>query len=167
MIEPLYIKDISPERIVLSDNSIYQFWPGMEPQSSWESGDRIEKSEKEGRIKIFRFINITKQKQEAGGIPVNNPELSKSNGPDVPADVYSNLDSEIRIKRAEGELIWLEDNSKWQMYNPALASHGDWNAGDTVIVTQRMVKSKDSKRYEMKNLATGKELISIYLGYEK
>jgi hypothetical protein len=165
--EPLYIKFIDSQKMVLSDNSEWLFWPGMEPLSPWKIGDQISKKEKEGKFSIYRMINITRQKQEAGVYPVGAPEdISKSLGPSGSEKEYTNLGVEIKIKKASDDLIWLEDDSKWQMYNPTLRDPGPWEVGDMVIVT-RLAEKSMSKRYQMKNLQTERSLMAVFMGYER
>ena len=168
MSELLYIKFIDSKKMILSDDSEWLFWPGMEPPSPWQIDDQIDKKEKEGKHSVCRMINITRQKQEAGAyLNSTSGDIKKSLGPSDSEGEYTNLDKEIRIKKAEGELIWLKDDSKWQMYPPALEDPGPWEVGDAVIVTQRVKKSAESKLYQMENVETRKSLMAIFLGYER
>lgn len=168
MSEPLYIKSIDSKKMILSDDSEWLFWPGMEPPSRWKVGDQVDRKEKEGKFSVTRVINITRQKQEAGVfLDSTSGDIKKSLGSMGSDEKYVNLDKEIKIKRAEGELIWLEDNSKWHMWSHLPYDPGPWEIGDKVIVTQHVAKSKDSKKYQMKNIETGKELMAMFLGYER
>jgi len=165
----LNIKSINPQKMVLNDDSEWQPLPGLEFPSSWKTGDEIIHHKKEGRFSslLYRVTNNTKN-QEAGAIPVSSgDDIRKSLGKSGAAEEeYANLNVDIKIKKAAGDLIWLQDDSKWQMYNPTLHDPGPWENGDVVIVTRRVAKSV-SKKYEMKNVATGKELMAIFMGHEK
>lgn len=116
---------------------------------------------------MYRAINKTRNNEEAGVVPINPPgDLSKSLGKNGSAEEYTYLGEEIKIKDAVNERIWLADNSKWEMYNPALGVPGFWEIGDAVIVSRRVAKSI-SKMYEMQNVKTGVTLIAVFLGYEQ
>jgi len=160
----LTINYIDSKKMKLSDNSEWLFWPGMEPSLSWKVDDQVKRGA-EGKFSI-KFINITRKNEEAGVFPISaSGEIEKTLGKDGSAKEYANINTEITIKNASGELIWLQDGSKWQMYNPALGDPGSWEIGDMVIVTWRVAKSM-SKTYEMQNVKTGKALIAIFLGHE-
>jgi hypothetical protein len=157
------IESIDQGNMRLNDGSEWQPLPGLGFPLSWKIGDEV-KSEKRGeRFSLWRLINKTRN-QETGGVPVSVPSNIKKTL--SPKEEYTNLDNEIRIKKAEGELIWLEDDSKWQMYLPALGDPGSWNIGDIVIVSRRVSKST-SKMYQMKNIQTNKELMAIFMGRER
>jgi hypothetical protein len=152
--------------MVLSDGSEWQFWPGMEPPSPWKVGDKVEKG-REGKFSI-KFINITRQKEEAGVSTVSpSGAIEKNLDLKVSKEEYPSLDVAIRITKTSGELIWLEDDSKWHMWSDLPRDPGLWEINDRVIVTRRLAKSKESKKYQMKNVNTGKELTAMFLGYER
>ncbi len=56
MSDQLHIIKIESQKMTLSDNSEWLFWPGAEPKSTWEFNDRIEKG-REGKFSI-EFINL-------------------------------------------------------------------------------------------------------------
>ena len=163
----LHIKSIDPQKMVLDDDSEWQPLPSLEFSSSWKIGDEIVSEKKGERFSLWRLINNTR-KQETGAVPINAPgDISKSLGKSGSEEEYTNLDKEIKIKKASGELIWLKDDSKWQMYNPTPWDPGLWEVGGAVIVTQRAKKSMESKLYQMENVETRKSLMAIFLGYER
>ena len=165
--DPKSIKSIDPQKMILDDDSQWQFFPATKLLSAWQKGDQVVIEKKEGKFSLYRAINKTRKNEEAGVVPINPPgDFSKSLGKDGSAEEYTNLNTEITIKNAVNDWVWLADNSKWQMYNPALGVPGFWEIGDAVIVSRRVAKSI-SKMYEMLNVKTGVTLIAVFLGYEQ
>jgi len=165
--DPKNIKSIDPQIMTLDDDSQWQFFPATKLLSAWRAGDQVVVEKKEGKFSLYRVINKTRKNEEAGVVPIRTPgDLSKSLGKNGSAEEYTNLNTEIKIKDAVNERIWLADNSKWEMYNPALGVPGFWEIGDAVIVSRRVAKSL-SKMYEMLNVKTGVTLIAVFLGYEQ
>ncbi len=167
MSEMLYIKQINSEKLVLSDGSEFSDLTPYYP--SWKVDDEVKVEEKEGKFsRILCKVIHKKTKQEIAAfrtqVPSNLEKRLCSN--ERLEEEYANLDKEIRIRKASGELIWLQDDSKWQMYLPALGNPGSWDIGDTVIVSHGVSKST-SKIYQMKNIQTNKELMAIFMGYER
>lgn len=164
---PKSIKFIDLQKMILDDDSQWQFFPATKLLSAWRAGDQVVVEKKEGKFSLYRVINKTRKNEEAGVVPIGIPgDISKSLGKDGLAEEYTNLNTEIKIKDAVNERIWLADDSKWEMYNPALGVPGFWEIGDTVIVSRRVAKSI-SKMYEMLNVKTGVTLIAVFLGYEQ
>lgn len=167
--EPLYIKSIDSQKMELSDDSEWQPLPGLEFPLSWKIGDKITHHSKEGRFAsvLRRIINETKN-EETGAIPIKAlDDLRKSLGKNASEEDYPNLDVEIKIKKAESDLIWLQDDSKWHMWSHLPRDPGAWEVGDRVIVTRHITKSKESKLYQMENVQTKKTLMALFLGYER
>lgn len=166
MSELLRIKYINPKKMILDDGSEYTELTPYYP--SWKTGDTIVIEKKEGKFSkmLCRVINKTKNQEIAAFLTSASGDIKKSLALKPSEEEYVNLDTKIRIKKASGELIWLEDDSKWQMWSHLPRDPGPWDEGHVVIVTQRILKSM-SKKYQMKNVNTERELTAMFLGYER
>ena len=162
--KPLKIKSINSKGMTLEDDSQWQFFPATKSLSAWRVDDQVVIETKGGIFSLYRAINKTRKNDETGVVQINaSDDIGKSLDS---TEEYSNLNREITIKDAVNDWIWLADDSKWQMYNPALGVPGFWEIGDMVIVSRRVAKSM-SKMYEMLNVKTGVTLIAVFLGYEQ
>lgn len=162
MIEPLHIIKIESQKMTLSDNSEWLFWPGAEPKSAWQVNDRIEKG-REGKFSI-EFINLDKQKQKAGAYPVDTSGGVIGKG----FKIYprENLDKNWRIKELydDGSVL-LEDGSEWYMSELANNDVSEWVLGQYVCISEG---SSELDFYRMKNLKIDKPPFLVkFLGFKQ
>ena len=164
--DPKKINSIDSQKMILDDGSQWQFFPATKLLSAWRIGDQVVVEKKEGKFSLYRAINKTRKNEEAGVVLISSPSGISEPVGNEGSEEYTNLNTEITIKDASLDLIWLRDGSKWQMYNPALGVSGFWEIGDPVIVTRR-IAIKISKIYEMLNIKTGITLMAVFLGFEQ
>lgn len=163
MSEQLSISSIDSKKLILSNGSEYS---DLTPAyRSWKAGDRITVKKKDGFFSkiLHRLINETRNQEAVAFLVFVPGDLKKRLEVAPPGGLYPNIEVELLIKDVSGESIRLEDNSRWHMYAPALDDPGPWEVGQRVVVTQPLSKSR-SKKYQMKNMETEKELLAFFLG---
>ena len=165
----LDIKSINPQKMVLEDDSQWEFLGAAHPPLSWQAGDQIVIEKTGGKFPTYRVINKTREKQEitavylGGGITKEQMiEINKSLK-DYPDE---RLDRDWRIERLldDGSIL-LEDKSVWQLTNPTLKNEGEWYPKQLVRISKG---SSGLKTYHITNLNMNRPpFIGSFLGFQE
>lgn len=170
--KPLKIQSIDSQKMMLDDNSKWQFLDATPPPSTWQVDDEIV-IEKTGRFPSnYRVINKSRGKQDRpavylGGC-ISEEEIIKINKSLGGSKKYPSerLDRYWRIKKLlEDACIELEDGSVWQLTDLANKNIGEWEMGQNIRLSKG---SSELDFYYMENLAINKtSFIVKFLGFQQ
>lgn len=169
--KPIRISYVAPDgkMIILADGSQWAAASAFGLDQShaliWSPSERVmvmERGNELGNVFTIRNLDMGENSRWIFQGYTEETTLTSSD------EEYPNLGVVIPIKKVSGELIWLQDDSKWHMYNQALQDPGPWDRGHLVIVSRGVMENRQKRNlYQMENQSTKQLLMAIFMEYDK